>query len=110
MKALPFSLPQLIISILLFAVVFFGIGFIVNMLLKTTWLIACLYPIVIILIVDHVSFSDYFTHTSRAFIQLETNLTHLKTADIIVLTMGFVGTLIASMTIKTLRKHGYTMF
>ncbi|GGE48629.1 hypothetical protein GCM10011391_29320 [Pullulanibacillus camelliae] len=107
---MPFSLPQLIISILLFAVVFFGIGFIVNMLLKTTWLIAILYPIFIILIVDHVSVLDYFTHTSKALADLGTSFVHLKTADIVVLSMGFVGTIIAGITIKTLRKRGYTMF
>jgi len=29
---------------------------------------------------------------------------------IVALTLGFVGALIASITVKTLRKHGYTMF
>ena len=106
----PLSLPQLFISILLFAILFFGIGFIVNMLLKTTWLIAILYPIFIILIIDHVSIVDYVTAPSYAFSDLYISFANLKISDIVVLVMGFVGALIAGITIKTLRKKGYQMF
>ncbi|GGH75085.1 hypothetical protein JOD43_000598 [Pullulanibacillus pueri] len=104
------SIPQLILSILLFAVLFFGIGFIVNMLLKTTWLIAILYPFFIILIIDHVSIWDYFTNTSYAFSDLWISFINLKISDIVVLAMGLVGAIIAGITIRTLRKKGYQMF
>jgi len=42
------SLPQVIISIPLFLVLLFGIGFILNMILKTTWLPSYLYAALII--------------------------------------------------------------
>ncbi|WP_297990925.1 YuiB family protein, partial [uncultured Anoxybacillus sp.] len=36
------SIPVLLISILLFFVLFFGIGFLLNMILRTTWTMAIL--------------------------------------------------------------------
>lgn len=103
-------LPQLIISILLFMVLFFGIGFIVNMLLKTTWLMTMVYPIIVILVVDKFPFTDYFTKTAFAFSTLGTRVVSLTAPDIIILISGFIGAIISGITIKMLRVRGYQMF
>lgn len=107
---MPLTLPQFILSMLLFAVLFFGIGFIINMLLKTTWLVSVLYPIVILLIIDHVSMLSYFTAPGQAFHEVGTRLSHLAVSDWTVLGMGFVGALISGITMRMLRSRGYTMF
>lgn len=104
------SWPQLILSILLFAVLFFGIGFIINMLLKTTWLVPILYPFIMIIMIDKVSIFDYFTHPSATFSEVSERIMSLAPSDITVLFMGFVGAVISAITIKTLRKRGYEMF
>ncbi|KQL53201.1 hypothetical protein AN964_06550 [Heyndrickxia shackletonii] len=104
------SIPVMIISMLLFFVLFFGIGFILNMLLRMTWLMAILYPIIAILIIDDVRFIDYFTDTGNAFHKLGVKLTALHPSDIIILISGLIGAIVAGITMKTLRKKGYRMF
>ena len=103
-------LVVLLISILLFFVLFFGIGFILNMLLRMSWVMAVVYPIVAILIVDKVSFSEYFTDTKAALFDLGTRISHLAAADIIILVSGFLGAITAGIVIKMLRRNGYQMF
>lgn len=104
------SIVVLIISIVLFFVLFFGIGFILNMLLRMSWVMAIIYPLVAILIVDKVEFSDYFTNTTMAFQKLWSRFGTLATADILILISGLLGAIAAGLTIKQLRKHGYQMF
>ncbi len=104
------SIVVLIISILLFFVLFFGIGFILNMLLRMSWVMAVVYPIVAIFIVDKVSFSEYFTNSKMAFSELGHRFTSLATADILILISGLAGAVAAGFTIKLLRKNGYQMF
>ncbi|WHY85260.1 YuiB family protein [Neobacillus novalis] len=104
------SIVVLIISIVLFFVLFFGIGFILNMLLRMSWVMAIVYPIVAILIVDKVSFSEYFTNSKASFIELGQRFSSLGTADILILASGFAGAIAAGLTIKLLRKNGYQMF
>lgn len=104
------SIVVLIISILLFFVLFFGIGFILNMLLRMSWVMAIIYPIVAILIVDKVRFIEYFTHSKAAFQELGHKFSSLATADILILLSGLAGAIAAGITIKMLRKNGYQMF
>jgi Putative membrane protein len=104
------SLPQFIISILLFFVLFFGIAFIINMLLRMTWILSFVYPIIALLIIDDVKFIEYFTNTKSAFSSLWNNLVHLAIVDIVILSSGLLGTIAAGFTMKTLRKKGYRMF
>ncbi|MGG3468094.1 YuiB family protein [Neobacillus pocheonensis] len=104
------SIVVLIISILLFFVLFFGIGFILNMLLRMSWVMAIIYPIVAILIVDKVRFIEYFTNSKAAFQELGHKFSSLATADILILLSGLVGAFAAGFTIKLLRKNGYQMF
>jgi len=102
-----FVLP---ISMLLFFVLFFGIGFILNMLLRMSWIMAIIYPVVSIFIVDKVTFSEYFTNTGGALQDLGNRFMSLAVADILILSSGMAGALVAGVTIKLLRKSGYQMF
>lgn len=105
-----FSLPQLIISALLFIVMFFGIGFLLNMLLRMTWFMAIIYPIVVIFIIDDIGFFDYFTQPVASFSALVTKITNLHVADYVILGGGLVGAIIAGLVSRYLRKNGYQMF
>ncbi|KOS71765.1 membrane protein [Lysinibacillus contaminans] len=104
------SLVQLIISIVLFFVMFFGIGFLLNMLLRMTWLMAVVYPIVVVFIVDDVSFLDYIFKPGSAFPALLDKLQALPIVDIVILTGGFAGAIVAGIVMIILRKNGYRMF
>lgn len=104
------NIVVLIISMILFFVLFFGIGFILNMLLRMSWIMAIIYPIIAIFIVDEVKFMEYFTSASEAFSDLGVRLSHLALADVLILSFGWGGALIAGVTIKALRKRGYQMF
>lgn len=104
------NLPQLLISMVLFLILFFGIGFLLNMVLRSTWVMAFFYPIIVILIVDDVGFFDYFTAPVSSFQFLLADLVSLHFVDILVLSSGFVGAIIAGIVIKMLRVRGYQMF
>ncbi|KAB8131814.1 hypothetical protein F9U64_13210 [Gracilibacillus oryzae] len=101
---------QLFISVLLFFVLFFGISFILNMILRQTWLMAFVFPIIVVFIVDTVSFSSYFSEPGTAFSSLGNELTSLGTQDMVILSSGFIGTIAAGFVIRFLRKSGYQMF
>jgi purine-cytosine permease-like protein len=107
---LQMNIVILIISMLLFFVLFFGIGFILNMLLRMSWIMAIIYPIIAIFIVDEVRFMEYFSDSGRAFSELFTHFSHLALADILILLSGLAGAIAAGFTIKALRKRGYQMF
>lgn len=104
------SIVEVMLSFLLFMVMFFGIGFLLNMLLRMTWLMAIVYPIVVVLIVDEVRLSEYVTSPGMAFSSLGDRLVSLHTADIIILIGGFVGAIIAGIVMIILRRMGYRMF
>ncbi|MBP1933854.1 YuiB family protein [Ammoniphilus resinae] len=84
------NIAQLIISVPLFLVLAFGIGFIINMLIKTTWLPLAVYVLVLIYL----------------FVKMGA----LLPVDYIVLTSGLLGAILSGVTIKTLRAKGYRMF
>ncbi|MFC3886708.1 YuiB family protein [Bacillus songklensis] len=104
------SIPILLISILLFFVLFFGIGFLLNMLLRMSWIMAVLYPIVFILIVDDIKFVEYFQNPAASFARLGNKISSLAAADIAILTAGFVGAIVSGIVIRLLRAKGYRMF
>lgn len=104
------QLIQLFISMLLFLVLFFGIAFLINMLFRQTWPMSLLYPLVVILIIDNVSMLDYVLKPAMAFSELGSDVTSLALVDILILLSGFIGTIVAGVTIRTLRQHGYQMF
>lgn len=104
------TIVQLIISMLLFYVMFFGIGFLLNMLLRMTWLMAIVYPIVVLLIIDDVGFFDYFTNPGSSFSMLGDSLMSLTGPDIAILVSGFAGAVTSGFVMRILRKMGYQMF
>lgn len=104
------SIPELIISTLLFLVMFFGIGFLLNMLLRMTWLMAIVYPVIVVFIIDDVSFLDYIFKPGSAFPALVDKFFALQLADIIILSGGFAGAIIAGIVMILLRRNGYRMF
>lgn len=104
------NIPQLIIAVLLYLILFFGIGFILNMLLRSTWIMAVLYPAVIWFLIDDAGFFSYFTNPGGSFSTLGENLIALTTADIIILIAGMVGAVLAGIAIRMLRTRGYQMF
>lgn len=104
------TLPQAILSVLLFMVIFFGIGFLLNMLLRMTWLMAIVYPLIVILIIDDVKFYQYITKPVYSFQALGSKLTSLAMVDIVILLGGFAGAVISGFVMKALRKAGYQMF
>ncbi|MFC4387164.1 YuiB family protein [Gracilibacillus marinus] len=101
---------QLFISVLLFFVLFFGISFILNMILRQTWLMVIVYPFIVIFIIDNVSFTEYFTSPGNAFSMLLNEFASLGIQDIILLSSGMIGTILAGVVIRFLRKNGYKMF
>ncbi|MFB4163133.1 YuiB family protein [Alteribacillus sp. JSM 102045] len=104
------SLPQLIISMMLFLLLFFGIGFLLNMILRSTWIMAVVYPLVVIAIIDNVGFIDYILSPASSFSALGNDLISLKLVDILILSSGMVGAIIAGIAIRMLRVRGYQMF
>lgn len=101
---------QLFVAVILFFVIFFGLSFILNMLLRSTWLMSFIYPIVVIIIVDKISTIEYIKNPSYAFKTAFTNLINISVADIIILLAGFAGTVVSGLVVKYLRKSGYQMF
>lgn len=104
------SLVQLIISFVLFFIMFFGIGFLLNMLLRMTWLMAIVYPVVVVLIIDEVSFLDYIFKPGTTFPLLLDKIQALQIVDIVILSGGFGGAIVAGFVMIYLRKAGYRMF
>lgn len=86
------NVAQFIISIVLFMVLAFGIGFILNMLAKTTWV-----PIVAYLLL--VAYLFFFKTGGR-----------FAWVDWVVLTSGLVGCVLSGIVIRTLRQKGFRMF
>ena len=91
-------------------VIFFGIGFLLNMLLRMTWLMAIVYPIIVILIIDDVKFYQYVTKPVYAFQALGNKIVSLAMVDIVILLGGFAGAVISGFVMKALRRAGYQMF
>ncbi|MGG2063754.1 YuiB family protein [Bacillus sp. S14(2024)] len=104
------SIPVLLISMMLFLVLFFGIGFLLNMILRATWVMVVVYPLICVFIIDKVDFFDYFVQPKKAFSLLGTSFLHLGKADIMILSTGLVGAALSGAVIKSLRQRGYQMF
>ncbi|MFC5629379.1 YuiB family protein [Aliibacillus thermotolerans] len=104
------SLPQLIISMMLFLLLFFGIGFLINMVLRSTWLMAIVYPVIVIFIIDDVEMFDYIFSPASSFQALGESFMALKMVDILILSSGMIGAIVAGIVIKMLRVRGYQMF
>lgn len=99
-----------IISMILFFVLFFGIGFLLNEMLRMSWIMAIICPFVFILFIDNVRFVSYFTSPASSFINLKEHIFSLASADILILSSGMIGAIFSGFATKTLRKKGYRLF
>lgn len=93
---------QMVIATLLFFVLLFGIGFILNMLLKTTWFPIYLYVIVMVPLVVYWQWEDHESFWG--------NIAAYSFVDYITALGGLAGAVISGMAIRYLRKNGYQMF
>ncbi|OUM97485.1 MAG: hypothetical protein A9Z00_09375 [Thermobacillus sp. ZCTH02-B1] len=93
---------QLLVLVPLFFVLFFGIGFILNMLVKTTWMPVWLFVLIVI------PFEVLRTwDRSESF---AAHLTGYAWTDITVGLAGLVGAYASGWAIRKLRRSGYKMF
>lgn len=92
---------QLIIVALLAFVLMFGLSFILNMLLKTTWVPVALYTLVIL---------GLLVYFGQGITQAWESVGEYGMVDWLAIACGFVGTCGGGWTIQMLRKNGYRMF
>jgi hypothetical protein len=91
-----------IVGSLLCMVLFFGIGFILNMLIKTTWLPLWLFLIIVVpLGIRYLWQSDE---------SVQQNIQSFLVSDIILIIAGAAGAYISGWAIRALRRGGYKMF
>ncbi|MFC0333094.1 YuiB family protein [Paenibacillus sepulcri] len=93
---------QLVIATVLFLVMMFGIGFILNMLLKTTWFPIYMYVIVLIPIFIWQTWDD-----TKSFAG---NFSAFTFVDILPAIGALIGAYVSGATIRALRRGGYKMF
>ncbi|PBB06322.1 YuiB family protein [Salimicrobium humidisoli] len=104
------DIVQFAVSILLFFVLFFGISFLLNMVLRMSWFMLFVFPLIVLLIVDDFPLNRYFREPGGALSDVWSSILALSVFDIIILLSGFLGTLAAGIVIRLLRKNGYQMF
>lgn len=93
-------LPIVVLTVLAFCI-FFGLGFIVNMLLKTTWLPIYLYVIIVAgLLVYSWDGAESFAGNLRGY----------SVSDVLPMLSGLGGAIVGGYTIRLLRVKGYKMF
>jgi hypothetical protein len=92
---------QLIIATVLLFVLFFGLGFILNMLLKTTWFPLYAYIALVIGLVVYEGVRDG---------SIWGNVTSYTLVDMVAAIGGLIGAVLGGYTIQMLRTKGYKMF
>ena len=97
------NVVQTIIAAVLFFVMMFGIGFILNMLLKTTWFPVILFFIVLIVLAIWSPWSESENPTMD-------NIGTYTLVYYIPIIGALIGALVSGWAIKALRKGGYKMF
>lgn len=104
------SIPLMVISVVLFFILFFGLGFILNMLFRKTWIMAVVYPIIALYITGDLRVSEYVTNFSSSMSFLWERVQSLAVADAVILLSGFAGSIVSGWVIRILRVRGYRMF
>jgi len=93
---------MVIILMLLFFVMMFGIGFILNMLIKTTWLPVGVYVVILLPLMLIILWKrDVSVIDNVCSVGLQGYLTALA---------GLAGVYVSGATIHYLRRNGYRMF
>ena len=62
-----------------------------NMILRATWVMVIVYPIVCMLIINKASVWDYFSKPKETFSSFGTSVSHLGQADVFILSTGLIG-------------------
>lgn len=93
---------QVIVAMMLFFVMMFGIGFILNMLLKTTWFPIFLYLVILLPLGIYFTWDD-----TMAFGE---NLAAYTIVDYLPAIAALAGAYVSGAAIRTLRRGGYKMF
>lgn len=93
---------QLIVAMVLFFVMMFGIGFILNMLLKTTWFPIYLFVIVLVPLGIWWTWDESATVTD--------NFTAFTIVDLLPVFGALIGAYVSGWAIQALRRGGYKMF
>ncbi|WP_373230239.1 YuiB family protein [Cohnella sp.] len=91
-----------IVGSLLCIVLFFGIGFILNMLIKTTWFPLWLFLIIVVPL--------GIWHLWQPDLSLTDNVQSMLVSDIILIVAGAFGAYMSGWAIRALRRGGYKMF
>ena len=92
---------QLIIAVLIFFVLLFGLGFIMNMLLKTTWLPTFIFVLVVV---------PLYVYSQWDSGSLWEHIKGYAWPDYLTALGGLAGAILSGAAIKTLRQKGYKMF
>jgi uncharacterized membrane protein AbrB (regulator of aidB expression) len=95
-------IPVFILTVLFF-VMMFGIGFILNMLMKTTWFPAYLFVLIILPVV-------IYSIWDRSAMSLWEHLSSFHFVDYLTGIAGLAGAILSGWTIQKLRFGGYKMF
>jgi hypothetical protein len=90
------------VTTLLAFCMFFGLGFILNMLMKTTWFPVYVYFVVVLVIIY-----SFWNNGNGSFLDY---LAGVSYSDIIPFLGGLAGALLSGYTIRFLRVKGYQMF
>jgi hypothetical protein len=96
---------QLIIATVLLFVLFFGIGFILNMLMKTTWF--PVYGYILLAIGLLIYWSQQSESPSGNWLA---GLAGYSWADYTTAVGGLIGAILSGFAIRTLRAKGFKMF
>lgn len=99
-KGVDSVLIQLVIVTVLLFVLFFGLGFILNMLVKTTWLPIYMYVLLVAGMIIYWGFQSGFAAAFQ----------DITLVDLVPAAGGLAGAVLSGKAIKTLRIKGYKMF
>ena len=75
------------------------------MILRATWVMVIVYPIVCMLIINKASMWDYFSKPKETFSSFGTSVSHLGQADVFILSTGLVGRFSRSRNQETSEKR-----
>lgn len=94
------QLLQLFVLVVLAFCMFFGLGFIINMLMKTTWFPIAGYVVFVVVVI-------YMSWGPKSFME---NVAEYPISDYLPLISGLLGAVASGYVIKLLRMKGYKMF
>ena len=80
------------------------------MILRATWVMVIVYPIVCMLIINKASVWDYFSKPKETFSSFGTSVSHLGQADVFILSTGLIGAALAESLLRNFGKADIKCF